>query len=363
VKRFTVLFIVALLSYAGSAQSYQFFTYGLSEGMCDKFAYTLNQDQQGFLWVGTSLGLCRFDGQSFEEEFKGDSIPQSIAHTSLMDSRGRLWFGFENGLLAVLTDGQFLRIDPADHGENLRSKISAIREDTAGNILILCQQTGLLVINPDMQIIHAGDPSDPADPFAGKFLYDFQLTKDGHILTGTNEGLSIFRYDQNLETYIQTGMLADLQYLGVQVIVPGLKENEFWAGTEDEGLFRISGEGYNPDDYVVEKLGMGTELEYASISSIVFDGRRRVWINDSGTGVFRLELDEDGKLSSSKLFNLEAGIPHEYITDIFIDEEGNQWFSTLGNGIAVLRDQAFTFFELWGDELFSEVNAEFLLPD
>ena len=172
-KRFTVLIVFALLPLAGSAQSYQFFTYGLAEGMCDKFAYTINQDQQGFLWIGTSLGLCRFDGRDFEEEFRGDSIPRSIAHTSLMDSRGRLWFGFENGLIAVLVDGQFVRIDPADHGENLRSKVSAIREDAAGNILVLCQQTGLLVLDPDLQIIHAGDPAVAEDPFAGKFMYDF----------------------------------------------------------------------------------------------------------------------------------------------------------------------------------------------
>ena len=47
-KRFTVLIVFALLPLAGSAQSYQFFSYGLAEGMCDKFAYTINQDQQAF---------------------------------------------------------------------------------------------------------------------------------------------------------------------------------------------------------------------------------------------------------------------------------------------------------------------------
>ncbi len=356
-KRFPVLFLFLLLSTFGFAQSYQFFNYSIPEGMCDNFAYTINQDSQGFLWIGTSLGLCRFDGKVFEQEFKGDSIPASIAHASLMDSRGRLWFGHENGLISILENDQFKLIDPGEFRDNLRSKVSAIREDASGNILVMCQQTGLLVFNPELQIIHSGDPADPDDPFAGKFLYDFQLTSAGELLVGTNEGLIIYRYDESLETYIQTGIIEDFQYLGVQELVPGLKENEFWVGTEDEGLFRLSGEGYDPDGYTVEKLGVGKGLDYGNISSIVFDGSRRVWINDFGKGIHRFELDESGNLQTSILFDVKSGVPHEYISQIFIDEEGNQWFSSQGNGISVLRDQAFTFFNPWETELFPDVNS------
>ena len=280
-KRLPVLFLFLLLSTYGLAQSYQFFNYSIPEGMCDNFAYTMNQDQRGFLWIGTSMGLCRFDGKIFDQEFEGDSIPiSSIAHASLMDSRERLWFGHENGLISILEDGRFKLIDPGEFRVNLRSKISAIREDTSGNVLVMCQQTGLLVFDPELQIIHAGDPDDPDDPFSGKFLYDFQITSDGDLLVGTNQGMSIYRYDKSLETYIQTGIINDLQYLGVQELVPGVNENEFWVGTEDEGLFRITGEGYDPEGYQVEKLGVGQGLDYGNISSIVFDGSRRVWIND-----------------------------------------------------------------------------------
>ena len=131
-KRFPVLILFFLLSLSGRAQTYQFTNYGLDEGMFDKFTYTINQDRQGFLWIGTGDGLCRFDGQVFENEFKGDSIPSSIAHASLLDSQGRLWFGHENGLLSVYQNGAFRLLEPgADH----RSKVTAIQEDEAGNIL------------------------------------------------------------------------------------------------------------------------------------------------------------------------------------------------------------------------------------
>ena len=168
-KSLAVLIVIFLLPIYGLTQTYQFSNYGLDEGMSDKYTYTINQDRQGFLWIGTGKGLCRFDGINFETEFKGDSIPISIAHASLLDSKGRLWFGHENGLLSVYEDGSFRLIEPSD---NNRSKITAIREDKSGNILVLCQQSGVLVIDKDLKIIHERNPEDQEDPFAEKFLYD-----------------------------------------------------------------------------------------------------------------------------------------------------------------------------------------------
>ena len=360
-KRLPVLFSLFLISFSGSAQSYQFFNFGLTEGLCDQFTYTINQDQQGFLWVGTTQGLCRFDGKVFDQEFKGDSVPASIAFSSLLDSRGRLWFGHENGMLSKFEDGEFQVIVP---GDGLRSSIVAINEDGEGNIMVLLQHSGLMVISPELSITYVGgDPSSQANPFAGKFLNSLQMTSEGNLLVGTNEGLSIYRYDHELETYIHTGDIADLQYMLVQEIVPAVNNNEFWVGTEDEGLFAVTGSGYDPEQYVIEKIGADKGLAYARISSIVFDGPKRVWITDSGKGIYRFEVDETGKLGSSILFNLENGITNEYINHVFVDEEGNQWFSTQGNGIVVLRDQAFTFFDLWDDEQVTEVRAMYTRDD
>lgn len=354
-KRLAVLFSFFLFSLGISAQSYQFFNFGLAEGLCDKFAYTINQDPEGFLWVGTGQGLCRFDGRVFEQEFSGDSVPASIAFCSLLDSRDRLWFGHENGMLSLLEHGSFRQITPI---EGPRSSIRAIREDERGNIIFLLQQSGLMIVTPEMEVSFVGgDPGDESNPFLGKFLNNFQITSEGDLLVGSNDGLSIYRYDEALDTYVHTGDIASLKYMVVQEVVKAINENEYWVGTEDEGVFSIKGTGFDPADYEVHKVGEEVGLAYARVSSIRFDGRRRVWITDSGVGIYRIELDKEGKPGKSILFNEENGIPDEYINQVFIDEEGNQWFSSQGNGIAVLRDQAFTFTDIWDEEHFPEVSA------
>ncbi|MGW8315799.1 MAG: two-component regulator propeller domain-containing protein [Bacteroidales bacterium] len=353
VKTAGCLFFLILPMF-GWAQSYQFFSYGVPDGLCDNFAYTINQDPQGFLWIGTTRGLCRFDGKTFEQDFRGDSVPSSIALSSHLDSRGRLWFGHENGLISVLDKGVFTLLNP---GEGFTSSVQAIQEDSAGNIVVLCQQTGILVYNQQLELIYKGDPASENDSFAGKFLNTFLITDEGNLLIGSNEGLSIYRYDTDLRRYIPTGEIAELSYIPVQVLAHAPSSGEYWAGTEDEGVFRITGTGVDPGNFEAEKIGQGQGLQYARVSSIVFDGQQRVWITDNGVGLYRIGLDETGHMFSGILFSPANGLPDAYINQVFIDEEGNQWFSSPGSGIAVLRDQAFTFFTLWSKDQDQDVTA------
>jgi ligand-binding sensor domain-containing protein/serine phosphatase RsbU (regulator of sigma subunit) len=354
VKRVSILFFLVLIPVFGQAQSYRFFNYGVPDGLCDNFTYTINQDTHGFLWIGTTQGLCRFDGRTFDQAFKGDTVPVSIALSSLLDSKGRLWFGHENGMISILEDGVFRLLNP---GGELMSPVQAIREDSLGNILVLCQQSGIHMFSPQLELLYNGDPSSENDPFAGKFLYNFQITTQGYLLVGSNDGLSIYRYDPDLETYILAGDIPGLSYIPVKEIVPAVRPGEFWGGTEDEGVFSITGEGFDPEGYSVKKIGQEQGLEFARVSSIVFNGGHRVWITDNGTGLYRIELDDQGNMKGSVLFNTSNGLPDAYINQVFIDEEGNQWFSSPGNGIAVLRDQAFTFFDLWKDEQSRDVSS------
>jgi ligand-binding sensor domain-containing protein len=54
------LLIVSLLK----GQTYSFRTFG-TDKIPNGFVYTLNQSNDGFLWVGTASGLTRFDGYDF----------------------------------------------------------------------------------------------------------------------------------------------------------------------------------------------------------------------------------------------------------------------------------------------------------
>ncbi|KAB2922990.1 MAG: hypothetical protein F9K22_10200, partial [Bacteroidetes bacterium] len=63
---FHLLLIFLPLSAApAESPAYRFQTYSVEQGMSSAEIYTVLQDRTGFLWIGTTNGLHRFDGYSF----------------------------------------------------------------------------------------------------------------------------------------------------------------------------------------------------------------------------------------------------------------------------------------------------------
>lgn len=51
-----------LFSYVLNGQTYSFRNYSDEYNIPDGFVYTINQANNGYLWVGVSNGIARFDG-------------------------------------------------------------------------------------------------------------------------------------------------------------------------------------------------------------------------------------------------------------------------------------------------------------
>jgi len=68
--------------------------------------WTLRRDARGGLWLGSGVGLSRFDPEreSFEHYHARDGLPGSVVYSLLDDDAGRLWLGTNRGLA---------RFDPA----------------------------------------------------------------------------------------------------------------------------------------------------------------------------------------------------------------------------------------------------------
>ena len=61
----------------------------------------ISEDAEGILWLGTDIGLCRFNSTTHTYQ-KVDASPAiGRVNTLLADSRGRLWVGAMNGLFCV----------------------------------------------------------------------------------------------------------------------------------------------------------------------------------------------------------------------------------------------------------------------
>lgn len=345
-KALLLLFLIPAMS-ALHSQSFQIMRYGIKDGLCHEATYTVIQDDEGFIWISTSQGLCRLDGVNFTSEFAGDTLPNTIAAKSYKDSRGRIWFGYLDGQIAVFDNGAF-RVFPQK--DTVVSAIAGFAEDGEGSVIAMTQQHGMISVDKNYTFSYA------REPFNGVFTSDFLITDEGNLLIGAFNGLLLYTKTA-AGPYESAGRITGVPFTRIQDMKPGLQAGTFWIGTEDEGFYRVRGKGDDPAGYTSEKLGVERGLEYSTIASIYVDPYRYLWISDYGKGVYRFALHENDSLGRSLLFDVEGGMPEEYIKDLVKDDEGNMWFASQSNGVAILRDQAFTFYNVSDGRNVPEISS------
>ena len=97
-----VILMIVQLSSNEQVSSFYFRSLTTNDGLSDGIVRAISQDKYGFIWIGTSYGLNRFDGISVKTYFsrKGDStsLPDNYIQSLYQDKKGNLWIGSLKGL-------------------------------------------------------------------------------------------------------------------------------------------------------------------------------------------------------------------------------------------------------------------------
>lgn len=85
-----------------NAQPFHFRHYEVEDGLSNNTVIAALQDHYGFIWLGNSEGLNRFDGNSFKIYRHQAANPRSLKSNSVYclyeDKKGNLWVGTEKGI-------------------------------------------------------------------------------------------------------------------------------------------------------------------------------------------------------------------------------------------------------------------------
>lgn len=120
--------------------AYSYFT--TNQGLPNSRVYSVAQDEDGFLWIGTWDGLSRYDGYEFKNYFHNPSDSSSLCYFSatrvLVDKVNNVW-------IQGNTFGLSLYDRSTDSFRNFRSKVSfaGISLDRQGNLWQLNQNGSL----------------------------------------------------------------------------------------------------------------------------------------------------------------------------------------------------------------------------
>jgi len=77
-----------------------FVNYSVADGLPDNQVNCLLQDEEGFIWIGTNSGLCRFDGHHFEiftRKSTNGHLPGNRITALVKNPEGGFWIGTADG--------------------------------------------------------------------------------------------------------------------------------------------------------------------------------------------------------------------------------------------------------------------------
>ncbi|MBN1388338.1 MAG: SpoIIE family protein phosphatase [Bacteroidales bacterium] len=329
-KNSIILFLLSSTSILSLSQTYQFENYGVNEGLPGRFIYTINQDNDGFIWLGTDKGLCFFDGFEYHMTYVSDTLETIFPVSSYEASNGTVYFGFNDGTVYYLADRNLKQVPGID-----AARVNGFVEDKDSLIFIITQSKGIYIFDPanPSSILSIENPVD-------EFLYCGDFTEDGSMVLGTQSGLVLCSFEDGKLTLISRA--EELNYSQVQDIEQSSIPDIYFIATEDNGLHSAI---VGKDQINLKRIGDEDVFTRSRVQSLMIDRKGALWISTIGNGLIKVETDSaTAHIKSYDVFDVAKGLPGNDIKRCYEDDWGNIWIGQYGTGVSVLSSEAFKFF-------------------
>ena len=296
-----------------------------------QYIYSLEEDINGHIWVGTDNGLVELDKDLNIVKSYQDAIGDSDVYNVYDDSKGNIWVcTLDNGLFKINLDDKSV-----ENYKNNNSKISIpsnnvrdIISDSEGKLWIATDK-GLCTFDYEREEFITYNKK----LYQSNSLIDdeiFCLLKDssGLIWIGTYSGISRFNPNSNF-THFKLDPYEDNSISGN--VIHGIYEDDdktLWIGTNESGVNIINGESIKHLNKENSNIVSDLIEDITGFKNYIFIG------TNEGLSVL-VKNDKTAKNYTITNYTTKDGLPSNKIRSLFIDSKGYLWIGT-NKGLAIL---------------------------
>jgi signal transduction histidine kinase/ligand-binding sensor domain-containing protein/DNA-binding response OmpR family regulator len=315
------------------AQSLFFSNLSTRDGLPTNSTNSVVQDDNHFIWIGTTNGLTRYDGYSFKN-FKRDETENSLPTNEvscLLADGDFIWVGTWRGLCKINTlNFQISRI-PIKGNDIIR----ALHKDHRGNLWI-GTANGLVKYDKDSTFTHYTEETSKLSHNMIRTIYE---DGKGELWIGTYDKLNKLNETKNefVSFDLKGNYKPELKNNLIVEVKPATgNDSLLWVGTETGlCLFNTSTGQYK--HFTSKNSGLSNEV----IKNVYVAEDGRLWL---GTD-FGLNILDPASGKTTHYFHnpkVSYSITNNVIWQIFKDAGGVIWLIT-SNGISRINEQNHLF--------------------
>ena len=181
------------------AQEYSYMgQLSVDEGLPHTDVSSIVQDEDGYIWIGTYSGLCRYDGYSLSSWDMSNSILRSSRIRSLLLDGKLLYIGTENGGLTIYDTQADSFLKTLSIPGNC---VNSIFPASDGTDVWACTNDGISLIHNDE------DGYDTSSWSFGSVCLTGCVLDEDELLVGTAAGMGLFNTQDGFRV-IRRGIFA-----------------------------------------------------------------------------------------------------------------------------------------------------------
>lgn len=296
----------------------------IDNGLSSNTVRALLQDRHGFVWIGTSRGLNRYDGHRVTVL----SATRSMSVTSMVEWGDTLWVGTDNGLFLYMMRTDSLQRYALPMEE---TSVSDLRLDAAGQLWMATMGQGILCLD-----LKKGKVRSVPTPAGDKTYGCLCITRKGVVWACSNwTKHKLVRYDAHKGRFVpapsvsapsSASSVSSSPAVPTGIAMAEDAQGKLWLGAWDGSLVRLDSSG-RPDGMQFSVAETGMQHVHSLLE--VQPGYLLV---GSDTGLALVDVQQHQVRLHSR-GDRSGTLSDSFIYPLMQDREGGTWIGTYYGGV------------------------------